>query len=303
MTRKKQRSRLFDAARVGLIVILVTLSSRPAVSQQLRPSPPPSRISEIGTISVLFTADASQNDPSGDNTMIVAGLELRRRSVGRLGPVEWAIDGRLEVGASYREDTVAENRLRVEKNRIRIDGSLRIPLGWRVDPYASFSLETHPTESFRYGRSGRDRIAAFWDPVVTTQGFGGAVILRDTTLEVEGGLALAMMQTRAEDHSIKTDDRSTPEIVELYKAETGIEVSGRTVFEIDSGRGRIEMSARLFGTFEDLGVWSLDNENRIHLRLADYLTFAWTIGIRHDVDESLRTQFASGMSFGLSGEI
>lgn len=263
--------------------------------------PPPPRYPDRGEVTLAFEASGSMNDPEGDEALAATSFGVVRRGGFDLVGLDVRLSLELELGVSYRNDT-NDMEVRIEENRLRVGTLVTLPVGWRLDPYLAGALETTPTESFRYGPRGPVRVAMFWDPVATLESAGASVVVKQERFTVAARVGLALEQIRSVRHTEKTDDRETEGVVESWRSQSGIEVAGDAVWQVDSS-GLVESRLLLFGTFDDLRTWRLLSENRIRVRFAEALAFTWQVDLRHDVEQTLRTQLVSRMAIGLTAPL
>ncbi len=289
--------------KLSKLVSLVLLGAllREELPAQGLAVPPPPRFPERGRGSLLLEGESSGNDPRGDETTMTTRLEISKDIRLDLWELELVFGGELDIGLSYQNDSNG-TMLRVEQNRLRIGSLVTLPLSWRVDPYIAGGLQTTPTEAFRYGRNGPVRFGKFWDPVVTSESAGATLVHRDTNLDLSARLGLAFEQIRAAKYTDRTDDPTTEGEVEGYSHRSGIEFAGETTWRIDSN-GTLVSRLVLFGTFEDLSVWRVLSENQVRVSFGGPLTFSWQVVLRHDIRETLRTQYVSGLALGLQTEL
>lgn len=259
--------------------------------------PPAPRYPEQGRLIVSLEGESTFNRPDGDNTLLKSRLFLLKNGRIILKEAEISLGGELDIGLSYRTDPKGLS-LRVEQNRLRL-GTLVVVLGnWRVDPYVALGLQTTPTESFIYLASGPRRVSKFWDPVTTTESAGATWGTTSSEFALSMRLGVAFEQVRAAKHTLRTDDPTTEGEVESYRESSGVEFAGETTWVIDSS-GTLESRLALFGSFEDPEVWRVESENRLRVSVGSLLAFVWQLNLRHDVSQTLRTQFLSGMSVGV----
>ena len=258
--------------------------------------PPPPRHPEQGRGSLMLEGESTLNRPQGDNTNLRSRLHLMKYAHLQLTTLSIAVGGEIDLGVSYRSDTAGLS-LRVEQNRLRLGTVVTLPAEWSVDPYLALGLQTTPTESFRYNRGEKERLAKFWDPVITTESIGATWGVREPSYALSLRLGIAMEQIRAALHTVRTDDPATEGDVEAYREESGVEFTGETSWRIDSA-GQLESRLALFGSFREPDVWRVESENRLRVAVGSVLAFVWQVNLRHDIRQTLRTQAESGMSVG-----
>ncbi len=283
---------------LSLVILLLLTADEPRlIRAQSLSVPPAPRIPEKGMLVVSIEGESTLNNPDGDNTLLKSRLFILKNRRFLLKPLEISLGGELDFGLSYSSDP-DDASVRVEQNRLRLGTLLVVPAGWKVDPYVAFGLQTTPTESFVYLSAGPRRVAKFWDPVTTTESAGATWGAKGTRFEVSMRLGVAFEQIRAAKHTLRTDDPETEGEVEAYREESGVAFTGETSWVIDSA-GRLETRLALFGSFEEPEVWRVESENTIHVSVGGLLAFIWQLNLRHDVSQTLKTQFINGMSIGV----
>ena len=285
------------------LLIIVILGS--VVIEELHPQglavPPPPRFPERGRGVLMLEGESTGNRPRGDETSMRARVQLSKDVRLEAWEIDLALGGEFDLGVSYQNDPDGVP-LRVEQNKLRIGSLITAPLSWRVDPYVAGSLQTSVTEAFQYRRTGPIRHGKLWDPVVTTESAGGTFYHRHEKVDVSARVGFAFEQIRAVLHTDRTDDPATEGVVEGYSHESGVEFAGEATWRIDSN-GTLESRVALFSTFEDLSVWRVHSENQIRVSFGGPLTFSWQVVLRHDVRETLRTQYMSGLALGVQAEL
>jgi len=129
---------------------------------------------------------------------------------------------KVAVGCKYEYFESNKNRyILPTDNLIQSDNMLKYLIGWKIDPYVSFSVNTQITESFRKYQNSKIPTSKFRDPITTQQGLGFASsVLKTNNTQLEASLGATTKQIRAKRYTLLTDNRQTKE-VEKYKAETG----------------------------------------------------------------------------------
>jgi len=201
------------------------------------------------------------------------------------------------IGGSYRADSIPQNAFRLSDNEAFAEAIIVLPLGWRVNPYASANFRTPLTESFAVAGMQRTRMANLWDPVTSQQALGGTFFLGNNTAACISRLAFTLQQLRARHHTQQTNDARTPE-TETYKAQSGIEWVNEISAHIDSSltyTGRFGM----FGSFDDLGVWAVRSENELRVKVWKFIGVTWNFTAVQDIQQTRRTQLRQSLMLGI----
>jgi hypothetical protein len=177
---------------------------------------------------------------------------------------------------------------------------LKYPLNWQIDPYISSSVRTQITESFRLSKDQLVRTANFWDPVTSQQAIGFSYKNKLNTDFVNFRLGISTKQIRALYHTQMTDDRTTKDIQERYKEESGIELKTNTFIVIDSST-TYKGSFDAFGTFEDMTKWTIEFDSEFQIKIWKWFGIIAKIKVFYDESKSLNTQYNQSLSLGLVG--
>ena len=177
---------------------------------------------------------------------------------------------------------------------------LKYPLNWQIDPYISSSVRTQITESFRLSKDKLIRTAKFWDPVTSQQAIGFSYKHKNDRDFVNFRLGISTKQIRALYHTQMIDDRTTKDIVERYREESGIELKTNSFIMIDSST-TYKGSFETFGTFEDMTKWILELDNEFQIKLWKWFGIIAKIKVFYDESKSLNTQYNQSLSLGLVG--
>ena len=268
-----------------------------SVTLHAQPPAPPVKLARGTMLNCSIVGASSWNAGQGDELVLSARFATRSQYQWKIEPC--IVSGNLTtmLGGSYRDDTIPQNALRVGDNEAFAEGVITLPLGWVVDPYFSANFRTPLTESFAVAGGHRTRTAKLWDPVTSQQALGCTYSLGGKDGRWSTRLGFTLQQIRARHHTQQTNDARTPE-VEAYKAQSGVEWVNEMSAQIDSSisyTGRFGM----FGSFQNLDVWSVRSENELRLKVWKLLGITWNFTVVHDVKQSLRTQIRQSLMVGL----
>lgn len=202
------------------------------------------------------------------------------------------------LGASYVDDSLGLDPVRIGDNEVFDEVSILLPLTWRVDPYISANIRTAVTETFRYSGVNRTRVASLWDPVISQQSAGFTFAMTGESGYLNSRLGVALQQVRARHNTLQTDDWRTKGIVETYRAQAGIEFVNDMMYRFDS-------TARYVGRFGMLGDfntptrWTVRFENQLRFRLWRFIGVELLCNIFCDPRVSPRTQIRQSLTLGV----
>ncbi len=182
-------------------------------------------------------------------------------------------------------------------NLIFGESVLVYPVGWKLDPCVSAQFTTQFVESYKYVKGERVRTASIWDPVTSIETFGFEYSLSGRENFFTSRLGLSLKQIRAEKYTQLTDDRSTAEVKERYKSQTGIQWKSDTKLKITE-----ELTYRgtlgLFGAFEDLTKWTFAMTNQFELKVIKVVGIVVNFNLAYDERQMTALQYNQNLRFG-----
>lgn len=290
----------------SLLTIIFALLCAPICRAQMGgqpiPTTPPFALlypSINGTkVTFSFAQAFSSNWWGGDENIFALRLSSNTRDERNVGPLVFRNQMTIALGANYQDDSIPEHTLRVGDNDFFTEVLIAYPVAWKIDPYIAGSLRTPITESFRYFGRIRTRFQSLWDPVTSRQSTGFTYGLYGKAGSFNTRLGVALQQIRAEHHTQMTDDYTTRDVVEAYRPQSGVEFVNDANLVGDSTlnyRGRFT----LFGSFEELDVWSVRWENETRFRIWKSVGITWIFNVVHDVRQTRRTQIKQSVMLGL----
>ncbi|MBS1910746.1 MAG: hypothetical protein JST22_02045 [Bacteroidetes bacterium] len=295
--------------------LIGTGASMPMPSGPMMPSGPPSMPPQsvqmfnpnTYSINVAFSQGLSSNWGYGDQNYLA--IRFAAQIYDQRAPEFVKLRSSLQfaLGATYSDNGASGDgtgtsgdAIRVGDNNFFAEEVVLYPLGWMVDPYIAGSLQTPVTESFAvdYVTKALVRRASLWDPVTAQYGTGFNYTLTQPSGMLNMRVGLGRRITRAHFNTQLTDDWKTPTVVETYKEESGVDFNAMAMFRSDS---TISYTGRLalFGTFEDLSVWTVTWNNTTEFKLWKSLGLIWKVDIIHDIRQTRRTQFMHTIMLGM----
>ena len=168
--------------------------------------------------------------------------------------------------------------------------------GYIFKPYISNIIRTPITNGYDYKKDPKVQIVSFFDPGYVTQSLGLAYKKSDI---FQSRLGLAFEESFAKKFASRyTDDSNTPNDVETFKFETGIESITDLKYEVFENvlyKGKL----RLFSGFDRLDIWDVAMDNSLTAKVNSWLNVNVTYLIIHKVSESLRTQTQEAIQVGV----
>ncbi len=202
------------------------------------------------------------------------------------------------VGFIYKKEGEEIGYALPTENNFFIECMISYPIKWKLDPFFSSSAKTQLIQSFRKYKDEKKPTAKFWDPITTQQSLGFAYDKKFDKSKILSRLGISLKQIRAEKHTKMTDDRTTKDITEAYKAETGIHYKTDFYCKLDSNL-HYKTTLDMFGTFKDLEKWTVGWENELQIQVWKFFGVLLEIDIRYDENQFLRTQYKQSFRFGI----
>lgn len=209
-----------------------------------------------------------------------------------------SLNYKLAIGFLYEDsDRIEKSRVYPTVNELFIEPLFKYNIGWKVDPYLSFTLRTQVTEAVRYMQEQKIVTAKFWDPITTQQAIGLAYLLKNNTINYEVRLGVSLMQIESEKYNNITDDRSTRETIETYKSATGIEFVNNLNYQIDK-KTRLQSSFSLLGDFKNPDIWIVRFENQFKIQIWKYFGILADFDIVYDQNQLMKLQILQTFKLG-----
>jgi Protein of unknown function (DUF3078) len=198
---------------------------------------------------------------------------------------------------TYGRTKIGDEGYKTNDNEIYFESTLNREVGWIVSPYVGVIARTAVAAGFNYNTTPAEQIVGFLDPFYLSEGLG---VMYDKIDNFKTRLGLGFQQTFADRFNLKyTDDPDTPNEVESFKNETGIEsVTDYTIAFLENMSFTTYL--RLFGRFNDLSVWDVRWDNTITAKINDYFNVNINVLLIYNVNETLRTQVKEAFQLGIS---
>ena len=223
--------------------------------------------------------------------------------------ITWTLTG--DFGLKYKtEHWSFKNQLKAAYGRTKQGGkdfitndnelyletvlSYRI-LGWAVNPYFSNTVRTQVTEGFDYSTTPETKISDFFDPGYITQSLG---FTYDQLENIQTRLGLAFQEVITNQFTQYSDDPETPNEIEKFKFETGVESVTDANFTLDDNL-ILKTKLRLFSRFESLDVWDVRWDNTITAKVNSWLNVNFAYLLIYQKDQSPTAQMKQALQLGI----
>ena len=206
---------------------------------------------------------------------------------------DWSFNNQFKGGLGHSKTGSEESNITANSmfNETVLKG-----FGFIFKPYISNIIRTPITNGFDYKKDPKQHIVSFFDPGYVTQSIGLAY--KKTSI-FQSRLGLAFEESFADKFATRyTDDSQTPNEVETFKFETGIESVSDIKYEVFENvlyKGKL----RLFSGFERLDIWDIAMDNSLTAKVNSWLNVNVTYLVIHKISESVKTQTQEAIQVGV----
>ncbi len=207
---------------------------------------------------------------------------------------------RNQVKGAFGKTKLGDDEIRQTDNEFFVESVLSYHiLGWAVNPYFSNLVRSSFTDGFDYKKEPAERIADFFDPGYITQSVGFTYD-KFANFQTRLGVAFQETITRTDELAFKySDDADTPDEIEKFKFETGIESVTDANFTLDDNL-LYSSKLRLFTRFEDLAVWDVRWDNTVTAKVNNWLNVNLGVIVIHEVSQTRKTQLKQALQIGIT---
>jgi len=197
---------------------------------------------------------------------------------------------------TYGRSKVGDQEYRTNDNEIYFESVLIHRFGWIVNPYASGTFRTAVAKGFNYEVIPAQQIVGFFDPAYFTEGLGFAY---DEDKGLKQRVGIAFKQTIANKFdTIYTDDPETPNEIENFKFESGLE--SVTEYELEFMENMSYYGyLRLFTRFNEFDKWDVRWDNIITAKINDYFNVNFNFLLIYEEDQSIKRQIKEALQLGI----
>ena len=207
----------------------------------------------------------------------------------------WRWKNRLNV--SYGRTKLADIGYRTTENDIYFESVGSRNIGWPVDPYVAVTFRSAVTKGYDYSVDPAVQTVDFFDPGYLTEAIG---FTYDQNKIITTRLGLAFQQTFADKFALLyTDDPETPNEIEKFKFDTGIESVTEVKYEFLPNINYYSF-LRLFTRFNSLDVWDVRWDNIITAKVNDYINVNFAVTVLHEISQTRKTQLREALQLGIS---
>ena len=275
---------------LGTVAVAVLVSSNSRAGEEKKSPEYGWKNQLVGTLNISQTS--LDNWVQGGENTFAWQLDVLGHFENDREPFNWTSTTKLSYGMSR----IGEAEARKSVDEIRFESVYRRKLGWFVDPYGAFRLETQLTKGYTYSNDTQTAVSDFWDPayLVESVGFGF-----QPASFVKSRIGAALKQTLTRNFSaLYSDDPNTPEI-EKVRSEVGVE----SVSDISKKFAENMLYTAKLQLFSNLkGIREVDVrwDNLVTAKLTKIVNVTLDFRLFYDRDVSKKRQIRQALLIGLS---
>lgn len=201
-----------------------------------------------------------------------------------------------ELSSAYGQSKVGSEDFKVTDNELYMESVAAYSIGWAVDPYISNTIRTQVAAGYEYTDTSKTEVANFFDPGYITQSIG---FTYDKLENFQSRLGIAFQETITDKYTQYADDPDTPNEIESFRFETGIESVTDGQFTLDENL-LLKSKLRLFSAFDRLDVWDVRWDNVITAKVNNWLNVNFTYLLVYQKDQSPKTQMKQALQIGIT---
>jgi len=274
------------------LILFFSLTSFLIAQDAVAPEVKKSDWKPTGTLGINLSQISFSNwSKGGDNSLtwnniLNAGLKYNHE--------DWTWVNGLKL--AYGRMKIGERGYRTTDNELYFESVLSKNIGWAVDPYVALTIRTVVANGFEYTDSTETQISSFFDPGYITEAIG---FTYNKSENITSRLGVAIEQTLTNKFRKYSDDPDTPNEIEKFKMETGIESVTEAKYTLDENL-LLNSKLRLFSSFKHLDTWDVLFDNTITAKINSYLNVNLNVVVVYDADETLKTQLKQALQIGVT---
>lgn len=201
------------------------------------------------------------------------------------------------LSAIYGRTGLENQGWRTTENDLYFESVGSRNIGWAVDPYIAVTFRSAITKGYDYKVDPIVQIVDFFDPGYLTEAIG---FTYDKNKIITTRLGIALQQTFADKFAaLYTDDPETPDEIEKFKLETGLESVTEVKYEFLENMTYYSF-LRLFTRFDNLDVWDVRCDNLISAKVNEYINVNFAVTVLHEISQTRKTQLRQALQIGFS---
>lgn len=246
-----------------------------------------------GVVGVNLSQTAFSNWAQGGTNALAFSVYTNLGAIYLDAPWKW----KNRLNAIFGRTKLEDVGYRTTENDIYFESVGSRDIGWAVDPYIAVTFRSALTKGYDYKVDPAVQIVDFFDPGYLTEAIG---FTYDKNKIVTTRLGIAFQQTFANKFAaFYTDDPETPNEIEDFKFETGIESVTEVKYEFLPNMTYYSF-LRLFTRFDALDVWDVRWDNIVTAKVNDYINVNLAVTVLHEISQTRKTQLRQALQLGFS---
>ncbi len=246
-----------------------------------------------GVVGLNLSQTAFSNWAQGGTNALAFAVYTNLGAVYLDAPWKW----KNRLNAIFGRTKLEDVGYRTTENDIYFESVGSRDIGWAVDPYIAVTFRSALTKGYDYKVDPAIQIVDFFDPGYLTEAIG---FTYDKNKIITTRLGIAFQQTFANKFAaFYTDDPETPNEIEDFKFETGIESVTEVKYEFLPNMTYYSF-LRLFTRFDALEVWDVRWDNIVTAKVNDYINVNLAVTVLHEISQTRKTQLREALQLGFS---
>ena len=246
-----------------------------------------------GVVGVNLSQTAFSNWAQGGTNALAFAVYTNLGAVYLDAPWKW----KNRLNAIFGRTKLEDVGYRTTENDIYFESVGSRDIGWAVDPYIAVTFRSALTKGYDYKVDPAVQIVDFFDPGYLTEAIG---FTYDKNKIITTRLGIAFQQTFANKFAaFYTDDPETPNEIEDFKFETGIESVTEVKYEFLPNMTYYSF-LRLFTRFDAFDVWDVRWDNIVTAKVNDYINVNLAVTVLHEISQTRKTQLRQALQLGFS---
>ncbi len=256
-------------------------------------------------------ADSTLNQwvPSLITSLNFSQIAFNNWTQGGENSLAWSLGGNFNLGykttdwkfsnelkAAYGRTKIQDQDSKVTDNELYMETVFSYDVGWVVSPYASNTILTQIAAGYDYTDTSKTEISNFFDPGYITQSVG---FTYNKNPNIQTRLGLAFKETITDKFTHYSDDPDTPNEIENFRFETGVESVTDAQVELDENI-LFKSKLSLFSAFDRFDTWDVRWDNVITAKVNNWLNVNFTYLLIYQEDQIMRTQTKQALQVGIT---
>lgn len=207
----------------------------------------------------------------------------------------WSLRNSLKV--SYGQTKLGDDDFKINDNELYQETVYSRKFGWAVDPYVSNTIRTNVAPGYQYAAGDSSyQTSDIFDPGYISQSIG---FTYDKSAWAKTRLGVGFQEIFTSKYPNYTDDPDTPDELETFKFETGIE--SVSDFDIKIMENVVyKAKLRLFTRFNDIEKWDVRWDNTFTSQINKHIVVNFALLLIYDESQSMQRQIKQGLQVGLT---